>query len=178
MQTSQFFAIVAMDVEHIDMYTPGTVVNFKRSEGTVVFAKILGPSEHGAEYRSKHACQQAFFTSFTCPVICLSCCVSRVPCIVSGGAREPSLRVRSLRGVREPSRGGVSCTRGAGGRHFVGCLCTFIGASAGMPCFDFTHREWKWVSTPLLCVQNDQNFTRKSKIQKCMPQVGMRVFVE
>ena len=32
MQTSQFFAISAMDVEHIDTYTPGTVVNFKRSE--------------------------------------------------------------------------------------------------------------------------------------------------
>ena len=52
MQTSQFFAISAMDVEHIDAYTPGTVVNFKRSEGTVLLAKILGPSERGAEYRS------------------------------------------------------------------------------------------------------------------------------
>ena len=52
MQTSPFFAISAMDVEHIDTYTPGTVVNFKRSEGTVVLAKILDPSEHGAEYRS------------------------------------------------------------------------------------------------------------------------------
>ena len=52
MQTSQFFAISAMDVEHIDTYTPGTVVSFKRSEGTVVLAKILGPSERGAEYRS------------------------------------------------------------------------------------------------------------------------------
>eukprot|EP00670_Eutreptiella_braarudii_P012189 CAMPEP_0174318618 /NCGR_PEP_ID=MMETSP0810-20121108/8329_1 /TAXON_ID=73025 ORGANISM="Eutreptiella gymnastica-like, Strain CCMP1594" /NCGR_SAMPLE_ID=MMETSP0810 /ASSEMBLY_ACC=CAM_ASM_000659 /LENGTH=81 /DNA_ID=CAMNT_0015428909 /DNA_START=1610 /DNA_END=1855 /DNA_ORIENTATION=+ len=41
-----------MDVVHIDAYTPGTVVNFKRSEGTVVVAKILGPSERGAEYRS------------------------------------------------------------------------------------------------------------------------------
>ena len=52
MQTSQFFAFSAMDVEHIDTYTPGTVVNFKRSEGTVVLAKILGPSECGAEYWS------------------------------------------------------------------------------------------------------------------------------
>ena len=65
MQTSQFFAPLAMDVEHIDTYTPGTVVNFKRSEGTAVLAKILGPSACGAEYRSKHACQQAFFTSFS-----------------------------------------------------------------------------------------------------------------
>ena len=41
-----------MDVEHIDTYTPGTVVNFKCSEDTAVLAKILGPSERGAEYRS------------------------------------------------------------------------------------------------------------------------------
>ena len=52
MQTSQYFAISAMDVEHIDTYTPSTVVNFKRSEGTVVLARIPGPSEHGAEYSS------------------------------------------------------------------------------------------------------------------------------
>ena len=52
MQTSQFFAISTMDVEHIDTYTPGMVVNLKRSEGTAVLAKIVGPSEHGAEYRS------------------------------------------------------------------------------------------------------------------------------
>ena len=52
MQTSQFFAISAMDVEHIDVYTPGMVVNFKCSEGTVALAKILCPSERGAEYRS------------------------------------------------------------------------------------------------------------------------------
>ena len=36
------------------------------------------------------------------------------PCIVSGGARELSLAVRSLGGVREPLRRGVSCTKGAG----------------------------------------------------------------
>ena len=47
-----FFAISGMDVEHVDTYTPSTVVNFKRSEGTVVLAKILGPSERGIEYRS------------------------------------------------------------------------------------------------------------------------------
>ena len=52
MLASQFFANSAMDVEHIDTYTPGTVVNFKRSEGTVVLANILGPSERGADYRS------------------------------------------------------------------------------------------------------------------------------
>ena len=59
------FRNLAMDVEHIDTYTPGTIVNFKRSKGTVVLAKILGPSEHGAEYWSAHACQQAFFTPFS-----------------------------------------------------------------------------------------------------------------
>ena len=52
MQTSQVLKFSAIDVEHIATYTPGTVVNLKCSGSTVVLAKILGPSERGAEYRS------------------------------------------------------------------------------------------------------------------------------
>jgi hypothetical protein len=39
-------------VDHIDTYPTGTVVNFQRSRGSVVLAKILGPSECGADYQS------------------------------------------------------------------------------------------------------------------------------
>ena len=41
-----------MDVDHIDMYSPGAVVNFQCSRGIVVLAKILGPPECGADYGS------------------------------------------------------------------------------------------------------------------------------
>ena len=42
MQTTQFFAILAMDVEHIDMHTPGTVVNFKCSMGESNAVQLTG----------------------------------------------------------------------------------------------------------------------------------------
>jgi hypothetical protein len=38
-------AISAMDVNHIDTYSPGTVVNFPRAGGSVVLAESLGPSD-------------------------------------------------------------------------------------------------------------------------------------
>ena len=69
MQTSQFFAISAMDVEHIDTYIPGTAVNFKRSEGTLVLAKILGPSERGAEYWSITYERSGSMVMHNCPPI-------------------------------------------------------------------------------------------------------------
>ena len=47
-----FFTISAIDVDHIDMYPAGAIVSFQGSGGTVVLAKILGPSERGADYRS------------------------------------------------------------------------------------------------------------------------------
>ena len=42
----------AMNVDDIDTYSPGAVVSFQRSDGSIVSAKILGPSEPGADYRS------------------------------------------------------------------------------------------------------------------------------
>ena len=50
-RTLQFFAMSAMDVDHIEMYSPVAVVNFQRSGGSIVPTKILGPSERGAGYR-------------------------------------------------------------------------------------------------------------------------------
>ena len=41
-----------MDDDHIDAYSPGAVVNFESSRGSIVPAKILGPSELGADSRS------------------------------------------------------------------------------------------------------------------------------
>ena len=41
-----------MDIDHIDTYPAGTVVNFQHSEGSAVLAEFLGPSERGADYRS------------------------------------------------------------------------------------------------------------------------------
>jgi hypothetical protein len=38
-----------MDVDRIDPYSRGTVVNFQCSGGSVVLAKILCPSERGAD---------------------------------------------------------------------------------------------------------------------------------
>jgi len=38
-----------MDVDHIDTYSPGAVVNFQRSVGSIVPAKILAPTERGAD---------------------------------------------------------------------------------------------------------------------------------
>ena len=52
MQNTLFFTISAMDVDHIDTYPAGADVNFQRSGDSVVLAKILGPSERGADYRS------------------------------------------------------------------------------------------------------------------------------
>ena len=52
-----------MDINHIDTYSPGTVINFQRSAGSVVLAKILGRSERGADCQSitvlEKACQAA-----------------------------------------------------------------------------------------------------------------------
>jgi hypothetical protein len=69
-----------MDVDYIDAYLAGAVVNFKRSGGSVVPAKILGPSERSVDYRTityecfgtvflsrgEHASQQAVPGSFCC----------------------------------------------------------------------------------------------------------------
>ena len=41
-----------MDIDHIDTYRAGAVVNFKHSGGSIVPAKILGPSEGGVDYRT------------------------------------------------------------------------------------------------------------------------------
>ena len=41
-----------MDVDHMDTYSPGAVVNIQRSRASVVPAKILGPSERGADYQT------------------------------------------------------------------------------------------------------------------------------
>jgi hypothetical protein len=49
---SQFQPWMLSILTHTHLYTHGMVVNFKRSEGTIVLAKILGPSERGAEDRS------------------------------------------------------------------------------------------------------------------------------
>jgi hypothetical protein len=38
-----------MDVDHVNTYSPGAVVNFHRSGCSVVLAKILGPIERGAD---------------------------------------------------------------------------------------------------------------------------------
>ena len=48
----QFFAVSALDVDHIDTYPARAVVNFKRSGGSTVPAKILGPSERGVDDRT------------------------------------------------------------------------------------------------------------------------------
>ena len=48
------------------------------------------------------------------PSCSLSCFVSRVPCLVIGGMREPSIGVGSLRGAREPSRAAAYWTTGRG----------------------------------------------------------------
>ena len=49
---TKFFAISATNVDDIDTYSPGAVVNSQRSNGNIVSAKILGPSECGADYQS------------------------------------------------------------------------------------------------------------------------------
>ena len=41
-----------MNVEDIDTYSPDAVVISQRSDGSIVSAKILGPSERGAHYWS------------------------------------------------------------------------------------------------------------------------------
>ena len=46
-----FFAVSAMNVDDIDAHSRGAVVNFQCSDGTIVSAKILGPSKR-ANYRS------------------------------------------------------------------------------------------------------------------------------
>ena len=51
-RTPQFFAILALDVDRFDTYPAGAVVNFQSSGGSIVPAKILGPSEGGANYRT------------------------------------------------------------------------------------------------------------------------------
>ena len=51
-QNTEFFAVSVMDVDHIDTYPASTVVNFQRSGGSGVLAKILGPSERGADNQS------------------------------------------------------------------------------------------------------------------------------
>jgi hypothetical protein len=40
-----------MNVDDFDTYSAGAVVNFQRSDGSIVSAKILGPLECGADYR-------------------------------------------------------------------------------------------------------------------------------
>ena len=52
LRKGEFFAISAMNVDDNDTYSPGAVVNFQRSDGSVVSAKILGLSERGADYWS------------------------------------------------------------------------------------------------------------------------------
>ena len=47
-RTLQFFAISAMDVDHIDTHPARAVVNFQCSGGSIVPAKVPGPSEPGA----------------------------------------------------------------------------------------------------------------------------------
>ena len=94
MQTSQFFtisAISAVDVEHIDTYTPGT----SACMSTGLFQVVQW---------------------FICPVICLSCCVSRVPCIVSGwggGGRATPAQPASGGGCLSQPRWAV-CATGVG----------------------------------------------------------------
>ena len=51
---------------------------------------------------------------FICARVSMSSFVPRVPCIVIGGVRGPSLGVCSLGGARMPSRGGAYYTRGRG----------------------------------------------------------------
>ena len=41
-----------MNVDDIDTYFPGAVVNLQRSDGSTVSAKTLGPLERGADYQS------------------------------------------------------------------------------------------------------------------------------
>ena len=48
-QNTFHFTIPAMNVNDIDMYSPGAVVNFQHSDGGILSVKILGPSERGAD---------------------------------------------------------------------------------------------------------------------------------
>jgi hypothetical protein len=50
--TLQCLAISATDVDHIDTYPAGAVVNSQRSGGRMMPAKVLGPSEGGADSRT------------------------------------------------------------------------------------------------------------------------------
>ena len=52
---------------------------------------------------------------FTCPRVCMSCFVLRIPCIAIGGARGLSLGVCSLGGARIPPRTDGDYTRRVGG---------------------------------------------------------------
>ena len=46
------FPNFAMNVDDIDTYSPSAIVNFQRSDGSIVSAKILGPLERGADFWS------------------------------------------------------------------------------------------------------------------------------
>ena len=63
------FAISAMGVDHIDTYSPGAVVNFQRSGGSIIVpAKILGPAERGADHWSiTHECSGIVVTHDCAP---------------------------------------------------------------------------------------------------------------
>ena len=77
-RTLQFFAISAIDVDYIDMYPAGAVVNFQRSGGSIVPGKILGLSERSADYRTiTYECSGTVVTHDCAPIAQMS--VVRVP---------------------------------------------------------------------------------------------------
>ena len=58
-----------MNVDGIDTCSPGAVVNFQRLDGSIVCAKILGPSERGADYQPiTHECTGTIVTHDCAPV--------------------------------------------------------------------------------------------------------------
>ena len=58
-----------MNVDDIDTYSPGAVVNFQRSDGSIVSAKILGASERSADYPSfTYECSGTVVTNDRAPL--------------------------------------------------------------------------------------------------------------
>ena len=56
-RTLQFFATSAMDVDHIDTYPAGVVVNFQRSGGSIVPAKILSRAKPSTKSAARPSLQ-------------------------------------------------------------------------------------------------------------------------
>ena len=136
-----FFSILAMIVDDIDTYFPSAVVNFQRLDGSLVSAKIVGPSKCSTDNWSiTYECSGTVVTHECAPIAQMSFLRVRTP------PRPTSASTTTNREERRQTRKKAQLKLGAKNHPHPP-----LPLMRRMPCSSVVNLAPLWLTVRLLC---------------------------